>query len=236
MRAGRRSCSPDEPARIAFFWRLEDKAQALFVALALHAVQSTSLALEAYRSRLPETHAIDRLIGTSSELLGGIAVKMISNPGRSGFSCIGMQAHTPRNRTLAGVGRKSVAFLFVDWQPSCLLPPRVSPHLLEAFHGFAQQGIIETASRFKMRTQMFSLLRIYLQGQFQQERGRFRSFAHTHLFFSGLAKAETFPPSQAPNKEGAFLPRLKDGGYLRSFSVCVHEVYLRWLTNESFCG
>ena len=73
---------------------------------------------------------------------------------------------------------------------------------------------------------MFSLLRIYLQRQFQQERGRFRPFAHTHLFFSGLAKTETFPHPKPQRSKGAFLPRLKDGGYLRPFSV------YGWLNSE----
>jgi hypothetical protein len=125
--SGKTILSPDEPARIAFCWRVEDKAQALFVAL------------EAYRSRLPETHSLDRLIGTSSELLGSIAVKMVSNPGSSGFSCIGMQGILRKTVLLPELGEKSVTLLFVDC-PSCLLPSRVSTHLLEAFHGFARAG------------------------------------------------------------------------------------------------
>jgi hypothetical protein len=52
-------------------------------------------------------------------------------------------------------------------------------------------GSMTFTERFTMRSQMFHLLAARLLRQFQQERRRFRSFAHTYLFFSELAKVET---------------------------------------------
>jgi hypothetical protein len=89
-------------------------------------------------------------------------------------------------------------------------PTRIRAHEPKSLHGFTQQGIVQTARRFKTCSQLFGLLAAHMQRQFQQEGGRLTFFAHTFLFFSGMGQAETQPSSRATNTEGLLPPRTSD--------------------------
>jgi hypothetical protein len=57
--------------------------------------------------------------------------------------------------------KEGVPFLFTGLRDhACLLPSRISPHLLEALHGLPKKRIVETACRLKVRSQMLGLLAI----------------------------------------------------------------------------
>jgi hypothetical protein len=161
----------EEKTLVACFWSLEHKAQALFVGLAFQTVQAT--ALKAHLLGLPETDAISRLVGTGSELLCRIAVDVVSNPSGSGRRRRSMESLFREAILLSQLGEESRSFLLVVFgDAACLLPSGISPHLFEPRDRLPKQRIVETASRFKMGSQVLGLLRIDLQGQFQQERGR----------------------------------------------------------------
>src|SRR5215472_6176787 len=99
---------------------------------------------------------------------------MISNPRRSGLGRIGMQRVFGETVLLSELREESRAFMFLGLgDETGLLPPWISPHPLETRARLPKQGIVETASRLKMCSQVLGLLTIHLQGQFYQERGRF---------------------------------------------------------------
>src|SRR5713226_3954979 len=138
----------------------------------------TPTALKAHLLGLSQADSISRLIGTGSELLCRIAVNVIGNPGRSGARRTGMKSIFGEAVLLTKLGEQGMTLLLTGLgKSSGELPARISPHLLKPFHGLSQERIVETAGRFKMRTQLFCLLAVYLKRQFQQERGRL-TFAH----------------------------------------------------------
>src|SRR6266446_2439176 len=172
---------PDERASPAFLWMREIKAYPRGVAFALEAIESTSTALEAYLLRLAQADAISGLVGTACELLCRIAINMISNPGSSGIGRIRMEGIFGEPILSTKLREYRITFLFLCFgKGTCLLPARIVTHVLEPFHGFPKQSVIQTTCCFKVRSQMVGLLAIYLQRQFQKERGRFTFFAHTH--------------------------------------------------------
>src|SRR5438132_8457632 len=83
--------APDQPSSVALFATLEHKAQASVVALAFHAIESASLALEAHSLRLAQTDPIDRLIGPGRQRLGHCGIDVIGNPTAIGLFGKGMQ-------------------------------------------------------------------------------------------------------------------------------------------------
>src|SRR5215472_13302445 len=107
---------------------------------------------------------------------------MISNPRRSGLGRIGMQRVFGETVLLSELREESRAFMFLGLgDETGLLPPWISPHLLETRDRLPKQGIVETASRFKVRSQVLGLLRIHPQGEFDQEG---RRLALLHAFFA----------------------------------------------------
>jgi hypothetical protein len=81
----------EENPRVTFLWPLEDKAQALFVGLALDTIQATATALKADLLRLSQADTIGPLIGSGGQFLRRIAIDVVSNPGRSGLGSVGME-------------------------------------------------------------------------------------------------------------------------------------------------
>ena len=184
---------PHEPARMPFFRSLEDKTQPLCVVLAFHAVQTPPCALETNPAGLPKTHPIGSLIGTGCQLLRRVALKMISNPGRSGTGRIGVQRIFLEAIVVPELRVKSMPFLFFGFgEAACLSPSRISTHHPKALHRLSQQSIVETACCFKMRSQMFCLLAARLQGQFNRNVG---VFVLVLILITSLwgGKVETFP-------------------------------------------
>src|SRR6266852_1076254 len=69
---------PAQPAWVPFRCRLQMEAQSRGVGLAFDRVESTSLAAEAYTTRLAHTDSIGRLVGSTLQLLSNEAVEVLS--------------------------------------------------------------------------------------------------------------------------------------------------------------
>src|SRR5260370_32658454 len=137
---------PDEITRMAFLWSLQDEPESRGIALAFHTIQAPPATLKPHFLALAQTHTVSRLIGTGCQLLSRIAINMLSYPAGSGIGRIGMESIFRKAVFLTKSQESRVAFLLLGLgEIAGLLPTRISPHLLEPFHGFPKQGVIGTA-------------------------------------------------------------------------------------------
>ncbi|WP_040442267.1 hypothetical protein [Ktedonobacter racemifer] len=74
---------PDQEATVSRIG-VQHEAHAGVVAFALHAINATSLAAEAYSFGFPNTDPIDRLIGASRKGLSHRALNVVDDPGDTG--------------------------------------------------------------------------------------------------------------------------------------------------------
>ncbi|HEX6480167.1 MAG TPA: hypothetical protein VF043_15105 [Ktedonobacteraceae bacterium] len=164
---------PTEPPLGAVRTRLQMKAQARGVGLALDRVQASTFAAKAHPSGLAHADPIGRLVGPARQLLGHEAVDVGSQPA-------GAQA--PGRLVQAVFGEAILCAQASEGLPASgpvgtgnaasSLPGRVRLHASETLHRLGQQGIVELAGAFKVRMQPGRLLRVHLQGQGENKRGR----------------------------------------------------------------
>src|SRR5260370_17281720 len=130
---------PDEPPLVTLFWWLQHEPHPGIVALALDAIQATSLALEADTFGLAETDLISRLIGAGRQRLGGDGIDVVSNPGTIGTLSEVMQGILRETVVLPELGecRRTVLFMCL-WYGTRSLPCRVSPHPVQTRKALTQ--------------------------------------------------------------------------------------------------
>src|SRR6266852_577361 len=164
---------PAQPALVPFRCRLQVEAQSRGVGLALHRVESTSLAAEAYTTGLAHTDPIGRLVGPTRYLLRHEAVEVLREP--AGAQALGRLVQAvfgePILRAQASEDLPASGLVGTGNAASSL-PGRVSLHASETLHRLGEQGIVELAGAFKVSVQPGRLLRVHLQGQGENKRGR----------------------------------------------------------------
>jgi hypothetical protein len=164
---------PTEPALVAVCTRLQLKAQARGVGLAFDRVQASTFAAKAHPPCLAHADPIGRLVGPTRQLLGHEAVDVRSRP--AGAQVFGRLVQAvcgePILRAQASEGL-SASGLVGTGNVASSLPGGVSLHASETLHCLGEQGIVELAAAFKVSMQPGRLLRVHLQGQGENKRGR----------------------------------------------------------------
>src|SRR5437763_5685022 len=127
--------TPNEPALIALFGGLEDKAQPRLIPFIFHAVEAAPLALEAGVLCEAPTDAIDRLIGASRQRLRHHRIDMLGDPTAVGRLDKLMQGIFGETIYLSQRGERLFALLLVCLlNGACLLPRRVGSHVPQSLH------------------------------------------------------------------------------------------------------
>ena len=164
---------PTEPAQVAFGSLLQVKAQPRSVGLALDRVQAATFAAKAHPASLAHADPIGCLIGAAGQLLGHEAVDVLGEP--TGAQALGRLVQAvfgePILRAQASKGLPASELVGTGIVAG-LLPGWVSLHAPESFHRLGEQGIVELASTFKVSMQPGRLLRVHLQEQGENKRGR----------------------------------------------------------------
>jgi hypothetical protein len=133
--------APDKPASVTVFGGWQRKADPLLVGFAFYTLYPTSRAPKAGTPGLASTDAIGRAIGTGSERVGGIRVKVLLSPGAICLSRKRMEGILAKPMGFAQ--RRAGGFaghLLRARDETCLLPAWISPHPAQAFQGFREQG------------------------------------------------------------------------------------------------
>src|SRR5260370_37542623 len=155
---------PAQPALVTVSCRLQMEAQSRGVGLALHRVESTSLAAEADTTRLAHTDAIGRLVGPTRYLLRHEAVEVGSQP--AGAQAFGRLVQAVFREAIARAqtseGLRACGFVSTGNAASSL-PGRIGFHAFEALQRLGEQGIIELAGAFKMSMQLGRLRCVHPQ-------------------------------------------------------------------------
>jgi hypothetical protein len=159
---------PTEPPLLAMRTRLQVKAQARGVGLALDLCCESAPAL-------PRLHRPDWLIGRpDSPASGPSGCRCAQQASRCASAWPPRASRIRRNHT-ACAGERRPACERACRNGECCEQPglgRVSLHASETLHRLSQQGIVELAGAFKVRLQPGRLLRVHLQGQGENKRGR----------------------------------------------------------------
>jgi len=164
---------PTEPALGAVRTRLQVKAQSRGVGLAFHRVQASTFAAKAHPAGLAHADPIGRLVGPTRQLLGHEAVEVLSEP--AGAQALGRLVQAVFGeailRAQSSEGLRASGFVGTG-NAASNLPGRIGLHASETLHRLGEQGIVELAGAFKMSMQPGRLLRVHLQGQGENKRGR----------------------------------------------------------------